>query len=290
MTLIRANIEICSRLRTPLRGDTLWGHVACGVANHEGEDGIQAFCNMPHPFVISSAFPHGMLPKPLLPAEENTEEFKSKQDYTEFKKKKKQKYCSASEFLDVNPIVGCESGFVSESSTHVSISRETGTALDEMLFSVDEMWPDSKNGTVLMDIYISSHDSLERVEELLSWAFEFGFGADSTTGAGKVKLLKVDYIAPKKAKYGRYLALGPFISDADVLDDLRASTFLRKGKIGGVLAHELSPYKKSIIMYEEGATFRKTKEMEYVGRLLHNMHYTADYDICHSAFAPVIEV
>lgn len=288
MSLVRASIKICSRLQTPLRGDTIWGHIACGIANHEGNEGVDKFCRLDPPFVISSAFPHGMLPKPLLPLEESAEEFKSKQEYTEFKQSKKLKYCNASDYLDLDSCKVEEQGFVLGTSTHVMISRDTGAALDEMLFSENNSWP--VNGSIVMDIYICSNLAIERIKELLFWGFEFGYGADVSTGAGKITLLdEIRKVVQKKPKYGRYLALGPFVSD-EVLSDLRASTFVRKGRIGGLLSDELVPYKKSVIMYDEGATFLKDCQREYVGKLLHNMHVTKKYDICHSAFAPVIEV
>ena len=289
MPLRRVSIEVCSRLQTPLKGDTIWGHIACGIANHEGADGVEAFCRLDPPFVISSAFPHGMLPNPLLPPDGNTKEFRSRKEYTEFKKSKKSKYSSSSAFLEEPGIPNNGKSFMDSVSTHVSISRDSGAALDEMLFSSDEMWPSDGDGT-LMDLYIFSMLPDDRVMELLSWAFEFGYGADASIGAGRIRIAgSLIAVKPKPSTYGRYLALGPFFASS-VVFDLRASTFVRKGKIGGLLARDLSPYKKSVILYDEGATFCADGGLEYIGSLLHGMHSSNDYDICHSAFAPVIEV
>lgn len=290
MPLRRVSIEVCSRLQTPLKGDTIWGHIACGVANHEGADGVRAFCELNPPFVISSAFPHGMLPNPLLPPDEKTKEFRTRKEYTDFKKSKKSKYIPSSVFLAETEIDAEEKCFMDSSSTHVSISRDSGSALDEMLFSADEMWPVKDDG-VLMDLYIASALSDERVMELLSRAFEFGFGADASVGAGRIRIAGgITQIVPNPAVHNRYLALGPFSISSSAVSDLRASTFVRKGKIGGPLARDLSPYKKSVILYDEGATFCAGNGIEYIGSLLHGMHGSTNYDICHSAFAPVIEV
>lgn len=290
MALFRKSIEIRSRLRTPLKGDTIWGHVACGVASHEGDEGLEKFFLLDPPFVVSSAFPHGYLPKPVILEEEESKEFSSMEEYTEFKKRKKCKFVPASEYLEVDDgNADSDNLFVSTSTTHVTISRETGAALDEHLFVVDENWPD-KDGLV-MDLYIASNLPAERIDELVSWAFEFGYGADISVGAGEVRVLEgLAEVRPAKSRTGRYIALGPFVvKDADI-SDLRGSTFIRKGKIGGALASEISPYKKSVILFDEGATFRSEKIIDYVGTLLHQMHSTTQYDICQSAFAPVIEV
>lgn len=290
MSLLRATIDVISALRTPLKGDTIWGHVACGIANHEGEEGVKAFCNLDTPFVVSSAFPHNMLPKPLLKPEEKTEEFESKEDYTRFKAIKKQKYVNASTYLDIAESKECNLKFKEHSMMHVSVSRNSGAAIDGELYSATEIYGETNGEYPKMDIYISSDLEKERVLELLNWAFEFGYGADTSLGKGRISVENtIEEIKVKEPFHKRYMALGPFIGD-DALEDLRATTFLRKGRIGGLLATDISPYKKSLILYDEGSTFISKQKKEYVGSLLHNMHFSTDYDICHAAFAPVIEV
>ena len=293
MTLYRISIEIFSKLQTPLKGDTIWGHIACGIANHEGSDGVNAFINMEKPLVVSSAFPHGLLPKPQLPPQENSAEFSSKQEYTQFKHMKKAKYISASSvienFEETDPL---KSFFKETSTVHVSVSRSEGSAIEGLLFAMNEQWPNaSLEHPLVMDVYVSSELDTDRILTLFKWAFEFGFGADATSGAGVVKILpQITKIEVKPPVYKRYLALGPFILASDAVTDLRGTTFVRKGKIGGLLAKDISPYKKSVILFDEGATFVSSVPMEYVGCLLHEMHSTHFYDICQSAFAPVIEV
>lgn len=290
MALLRKSVEVCSKLRTPLKGDTIWGHIACGVANHEGDEGVEAFFKLDPPFVVSSAFPHGFLPKPVVFEQEATREFANMQEYTEHKRMKKRKFVPASEYLECEAASNADAGkpFTETTAVHVSISRESGNALDEQLFSVSESWPNAE--PLVMDLYISTRLPAERVDELLEWGFEFGYGADSSTGAGNIRVLPgLDHVRGKEPKLGRYLALGPFVGDDDV-SALRSSTFVRKGKIGGALTSALSPYKKSVILFDEGATFFSERKKEHVGLLLHEMHSTTRYDICQSAFAPVIEV
>lgn len=43
MQLYRASIKLQSALITQLKGDTIWGHIVWGIANHEGEDAVSNF-------------------------------------------------------------------------------------------------------------------------------------------------------------------------------------------------------------------------------------------------------
>ena len=85
------------------------------------------------------------------------------------------------------------------------------------------------------------------------------------------------------------MALAPFIvPDMNKIEKLRADIFVRSGKIGGAFVSSLAPWKKSVVLYDEGAVFESTERIEYIGTLLSNMH--ADKRIVQSAFAPVIPI
>ena len=43
MQLYKASLKLKSSLVTPLKGDTIWGHIVWGIANHEGEDAVKKF-------------------------------------------------------------------------------------------------------------------------------------------------------------------------------------------------------------------------------------------------------
>ena len=45
MQLYKATIQLESSLVTPLKGDTIWGHVVWGIANHEGDEAVSNFLN-----------------------------------------------------------------------------------------------------------------------------------------------------------------------------------------------------------------------------------------------------
>ena len=288
MALYRVTIQLTSPLVTPLKGDTIWGHVVWGIANHEGESAVQEFldgCGGTEPvFVASSAFPSGFICKPL-PAPYARKAQLSPDDYAQIKKFKKERYVRASDYLDVPAPVqdGGENPFKSVVLTHNSMDRFSNTVTDGGLYAVTEQWAKQRD----FDIYIASTYTAERVGQLCGWAFENGYGADASTGRGNFTMTgKAAEVHPKRGG-GEYMALAPFfLPQQSGVTNLRADTFIRNGKIGGAFASILPPWKKTVVLYDEGAVFTSDHSLQYVGELLRNMH--TDARICQSGFAPVI--
>ena len=101
MQLYKATIKLESSLITPLKGDTIWGHVVWGIANHEGDEAVSNFLNeekSENPvFIISSAFPKGTICKPY--PKHNPRGEMSTKKYADIKKNKKIKFVSSSDFF-----------------------------------------------------------------------------------------------------------------------------------------------------------------------------------------------
>lgn len=288
MTLYRISIKLKSSLVTLLKGDTIWGHFVWGIANHEGDEAVEKFlseCKTKNPpLIVSSAFPKGSLCKPIPEVKEHGD--LSIEKYSEIKKLKKIKYVNVcGYFADKNGSDPESKIFETRSSMHNSINRFSNTVEEGGLYSINEMW--SKDGKSDFDIYILSSYSVERVTELSKWAFENGFGADASVGKGYIEVSgKAEIVEPSK-KGNKYLALAPFVATENV-KNLRADTFIRSGKIGGAFASSMSPYKKTAILFDEGAVFESDEPIQFVGKLLTNMH--TDSRICQSGFAPVIPI
>src|SRR5574344_587690 len=101
MALYRVTINICSPIATSLKGDTIWGHIIWGIANHEGDLAVQDFLkieNQTPQLVVSDAFPSGYICKPLPKPNNRLSNF-SADDYAKFKQQKKIKFISASKYL-----------------------------------------------------------------------------------------------------------------------------------------------------------------------------------------------
>jgi CRISPR-associated protein Csm4 len=300
MTLYRVTLELCSALVTPLKGDTIWGHIVWGIANHEGDGAVAEFLEQEKTdfpvLVVSSAFPSGMVCR-ALPEPAEREKISSKDRYAQIKADKKKKYVPAPDYFtgfDPKEAIS-ESAFRVETvqTLHNTIDREVNTVLEGGLYSTAETWSGitDKNGLVsLWDMYVLSSLEKGRIIQLIDWAFENGYGADSSVGKGKIiRQGEPVPVTPKKGA-NAYMALGPFVvPDGSGVSDLRADIFVRSGKVGGAFASVLSPYKKPVVLFDAGAVFSSAKALEYVGRLLTEMH-GEDTRICQSGFAPVIPV
>lgn len=288
MQLYKATIKLESSLVTPLKGDTIWGHVVWGIANHEGEEAVARFLeeakSSEPAFVISSAFPKGTICKPY-PRHENRKPKMATKDYAEIKKQKKVKFIPASDF--VKGVECCSEGncrFEQVQAMHNTVHRLSNT-VEEGLFAVQELWPTQND----FDVYVLSSYGAERIKALLGWAFENGFGADASTGKGRIT---VDAVLPVETKLAtsKYVALAPFVTNlADIKQGtLRADIFVRTGKIGGAFATNMNPHKKTVVMFDEGAVFETTKPIQFIGNVITNVH--SDTRICQSGFAPVLPI
>ncbi len=304
MNTYKISIEVLSPLETPLKGDTIWGHIAWGIANHQGDEAVAEFiedCKNPDKaFVVSSAFPKGTICKNIEPPPERKDDFDA-EDYAKIKQCKKQKFQSAAYFVNEVPTSKSDkeseeklkNPFAQNISTHNSINRWTNTVQEGALYATSEMWSRQKD----FDIYLVSSYSEKRIEELFEWAFENGYGADSSVGKGKISVAKnsLHKVTFKKNGSGikKYVALSPFVLttvDSDELKamDLRADIFVRSGKIGGAFVSSHIPWKKTVVMYDEGATFISDKEISFIGNLITDVHQ--DPKICQAGFAPVIPI
>jgi CRISPR-associated protein Csm4 len=291
MTLYRIRLKLCSAIVTPLKGDTIWGHIVWGIANHEGDAAVTDFLEQEKStapaLVASSAFPAGTVCRPLpLPSERDG--VLTTDVYSKIKKNKKIKVVPASEYFDETGTTAKENGspFINVQVMHNTIDRASNTVLEGGLYSTEEMWsaiPD-------WDFYILSSLDPNRIKLLVDWAFENGYGADASSGKGKIAIIGDPVPAKLKKQGNTYMALGPFVDTGSGISNLRADIFVRTGKLGGAFAAGLSPYKKPVVLYDEGAIFTYDKPIEYTGMMLEKMHGNEEFNICQSGFAPVIPV
>lgn len=291
MVLYRIKICLKSSIITALKGDTIWGHFVWGIANHEGDEAVKQFldaCKTAEPpLIVSSAFPSDTLCRPI-PDVKPRENGMDKKRYSNIKKDKKIKYVTASKFFSkIENTDNVDKVFETESVMHNSINRISNTVVGPDLFTVKETFPIKQNQ--IFDLYILSSYPEDRIVQLTKWAFENGYGADSSTGKGRIEVVegsleKMDPVAKGK----KYMALSPFVNSKEKIKNLRADIFIRSGKIGGSFANNKSPFKKTVILYDEGSVFTCDEQIAYIGELITNVH--SDERICQSGFAPVIPI
>ena len=289
MQLYKVSIKLQSALVTPLKGDTIWGHVVWGIANHEGEQAVANFLaeekSATPSLIVSSAFPKGTICKPF-PKHEDRKPKLSTEEYSKIKKSKKEKFISATKyFSDFTENEAKSFRFEQVQAMHNSINRFSNTVEEGNLFAVEELWASSQD----FDLYVLSSYSKERIKLLLDWAFENGYGADSSTGKGKISVENIIPVKPKISS-NKYVVLAPFVTDFSEIkkNSLCANTFIRAGKIGGAFASSMNPYKKTVILFDEGAVFESAIPLQFIGKLITKVH--SDERICQSGFAPILPI
>ncbi|MEM5947012.1 hypothetical protein WKV44_00475 [Spirochaetia bacterium 38H-sp] len=296
MKTYKAIIELKGKLVTPLMGDTIFGHIIWGIARHNDADFVSDFISNieENPLVVSNAFPSGYLPKPIL---SNIRDM----DYLQQKKLKKIKYIPEEIFFGNKKISSSSILEHSEKKKQYKMHitgrlRNTchrltgGTIENQGLYEIEEIWYEPSNTTekTPFDIYICTDLEQDTLKQYLDWAFECGYGADSSTGAGNIYVKEIIPIEfPKEGN--RAMALGPFVIDDNQYSqlDLLSNTILKRGKLGDYFGQITNPFKKPIIFYTEGSSFScDNNNCVYIGKLIKNIH--TDNRIVHQGWAPVI--
>ncbi len=298
MNRYKIKVEIKSPLVTPIKADTLFGHICWGIRYHRGEKALEDFLAMysdEPPLVFSDAFPEGFLPKPLLAP--SSIDFGVK-EYEYFKEFKKLKYVPAAWFTE-DKIIFTETFIMNKlfrgeidmpkmekayEHMHNTISRISGSVIAEQSpYPVNEYWFDKNS---ILDIYAVSSFSDSEIMEMVKRAVENGYGADRSTGKGWIVVKSVKKIDNFPTNGNRAMALSSFVPVKAHPENLRAEIFTRFGKLGDYFTNMYNPFKKPLIMYACGATMDVPDNKEYFGGMVYNIHRLPK--IVHSAYAPLI--
>lgn len=224
MKYYKIHLQQLSSTLTPLRADTLFGHLCWQIALREGEEGIKSFLenfDKNHPFLFSDAFPDGFLPKPLTDKDypdlegKKSDKIKILQIWKKFKKVKYisvetfQKYFQGGKKFDKmedwkaeywEACIADKEKLEDKIKTEVIqknvIDRSTFQALEGGLFDQKETFV-SKN--FVWNIYIGVDENQEewnikKIIEYLEYVFEIGYGAKKSTGKGVFTILDISQI------------------------------------------------------------------------------------------------
>lgn len=155
---------------------------------------------------------------------------------------------------------------ITELSSHNVISREMGTVPSEGggLFTREKIWYDSE---ISLDIYVLINDSAmeTRVDNFLTqYLPQNGFGADKSLGMGAFDIFRDEGFEPgdfKVASANAVMSLS--LTAFPDMGNYRAFYRLKTkfGRLGGSFSvssptgGDTKPFKKPVLMYEEGAVF-----------------------------------
>ncbi len=110
-------------------------------------------------------------------------------------------------------------------------------------------------------------------ERIGSW----GYGRDATTGLGRFSVVSVDEQSWPQADTDAIACytLGPSVPEKETFVQCHAAPFTRFGRHGSVLASSANPFKKPVLMADEGAVLypvdKETFNKPYIGTAVHNV-------------------
>ena len=287
MALYRYIITPRSPQSTPWQSDTLYGHLLCAARELFGIDFLQhllqSFESGNAPFILSSGFPRGMLPKPLLPSMTKTffktlandlgsTLFEAQTSYKEFNKQMWLPVCDWSDVRDHlssrtlflhwwNKKSKTSSSTVQTFELHNTIDRRTGRGLDGLLYTTASIYHDTSS---LLDLYVEAENH-EIFEKLLKHLANQGMGKDRSVGKGAFSFIRDTDFDPE-------ILMGSPNSWKMSLSMLSASelkgiegyygTMTKFGKVWNGFGQS-NPFKKPFLALTEGSVFSCLPPQEY---------------------------
>lgn len=324
--MFKIKIKLLSALVTPLMADTIWGHICYGILFNEGEEQLTEFlsfykntdANFSPPLVLSTPFPEGMIPLPKMLYEK--EEEMNLEKYNKIKRKKNIKYIPFEKLMNKEKInisvfleeqiekekknEGMNIKFQKNTRMRNSIDRILGTTAEDSIFQIEEIWYSNYYEVnhnkiykdIIFDIYVLSIYDKEITKKLFKMGFSLGYGADASTGKGKIEVLDdiEDFNFPQDGNIG--LALAPFVPTKNEYENfgkqrgLFAETWTKYPKVHNSNPKMTNPFKKPIVFYKEGATFdfeniSNNEKPLFIGCCLDKIHHLPE--IMQYAIAPV---
>lgn len=300
MSVNRYIIKPLGPFSTPLRSDTLYGHIICAAATLDGPEGaeslIHGFENCAPPFLLSSAFPQGMLPMPTLPPIPRSSFKKLTAERKEFKGEmfaaleaakrfKKLSLVPESLLYENSGVLSTESLFTRwldkpdlfagqggdavapELEPHNSIHRITGSVLDQGGFYLSEsVW---RRRDARLALYVKTDDR-SLFERYFNYVADTGYGADRSTGKGHFSYERDDSFDPAPFSRGGNAMLSLSVCSATDLSSFTGSydLFAKYGRVWSGFG-ERNPYKKPFAAFSEGAVFTRMPTTDYVLRGIH---------------------
>ncbi|MCK5826061.1 MAG: hypothetical protein KAG93_03440 [Desulfuromusa sp.] len=297
MDVYRYKIKPLSAFATPMRSDTLYGQLLCAAAEFDGEDGvtglIQQFTDKQPPFVVSSAFPAGKLPMPVLPGIKRSQ-FESLAGDDMFRKLSQQKEYRKKTFIavtDWRDVAGqmsslklfqhylnnkadsnIEPGYRSARTMHNSIDRNSNRVISEGgLYSDEANYFDAD---YTYDLYVKTADRAN-FERLFNHVATVGFGADASTGKGQFSFEIDESFDAALFNHQGNAEMNLSVCMATETDQFIGTwnLFTKLGKVWNGFG-ETNPFKKPFIAFTEGSVFTRMADSNYV---LRDIHSNPDY-------------
>lgn len=320
MKLYKLTIEPRSPFITPLHSDTLFGHLAWAIIYRDGQAKLKAMLaefnsEMP-PFIISQAFPEGLLPLPVLPPltqrdlqvlagdlYHDTSTSTMVKLTARLKEIKSVSHITIETFRNLaqnlSPVTLAKALLETpqppngtadkkEVIMHTAVDRITGSAREDALFDHEQtFFPPQTRLTIWLKL---RNDSWK--DDLLGW-FKVveadGFGKRKSTGLGQFSIvgdmLPADGELPQVANPNAFMCLSSYVPRGSDPHPVSYRYLIKRGKLGGYLALGDRVWKKPLLMFAPGSVFCLNGELRhFYGGLVPRVHHYYS-EIVHYAFA-----
>ncbi len=285
----KVTLELKSTLSTKLMVDTFWGHICWGILAHEGETVLKNFlnemCSSTPPIVLSTPFPADYFPLPTIPLLRSRKLeiswLPSDKFSTLINNISPENMDSLNRDYQEPPLLS--KSVIARVTVNRLYKTKAPTALEEQeplsqLFFDTRFYPTNISN---FDVFIKSTLSSDDVRKLINYAIEFGYGKDTTAGAGWFILKSFTKIAdlPKSNQPNAIMTLSECVPSPNDPTDGFWRTFVKFGKLGGSYAtlgqddEKNHPFKKPLIMLRPGAVFKTDNPNQtFIGQMIPNIH------------------
>ena len=271
-------LELLSPLGTRMTSDTLFGHLCWQVAYRDGPEGVaeflRPFAERRPPFVLSDAFPAGLLPKPAFPRPIPSSLPLDR--YGQAKRWQKWPFVTVEDFLRLREDPAADippqpDPWRVAKIPHAAIDRRidtTGTEQFAGQFFVTEVCFLAGQQTV--DIYCRDFaQTIATVVDLLDRVAKTGFGRDKSLGLGQFRILSCQSW-PHFAPFPGADAVVSLSTCMPAREDPTEGFWQLRVK-HGFLGEQASanPFKRPLLQLEPGAVFACDGQIPpFLGRIV----------------------
>ncbi|MEW6488321.1 MAG: hypothetical protein AB1578_10490 [Thermodesulfobacteriota bacterium] len=294
MNVWQIDFTLEGALGTPLRSNTLWGHLCWAVRHRDGEGALERWLTAQErePLLLSDAFPRGWLPRPLLAPSPLAELPPAPTERlvraSRLKKLKRRAWLTAGDFAALQQGMSearllerweaCSKpdleGTVTKRRARNSIDRRTGRTPDDGgLYFQDEVWYPGA-GPHLWGFACAENLTASELEDLLNAVGRSGYGRDASTGRGRFRAaVREDSTGLFRHRGNRWMTL----SRGTLSPGMRRPRYRLEthyGRLGGERAAAGSPFKHPLLLVASGSTFAGDGGPH--GELLRGVHPTLE--------------
>ncbi|AEB10941.1 type III-A CRISPR-associated RAMP protein Csm4 [Marinithermus hydrothermalis] len=263
MPVVEVRLKPTAPFREPPRAPGLWGQMAWALRYLEGPQALEAWLERfradPPPFRISSAYPTGFLPRPLLPLPHV--------ENTALRKRLKNLDLLPLEVFQEVATHGMEAlvawartepspapAWTAHARTRLAIDRRSGTAKEGALYTEPAYWPAA--GT--LSVYLNgTEEAVQDAVRLLEWVGRLGYGGRASIGLGQFTVAEVrPYTLPEAPHPTHAVTLAPTLPPTQGAGWWRLEPYW--GRLGGAYATHAKPFKRPHLRAVEGSVLPLT--------------------------------